>query len=48
MVSGGYLVVGSGCRTGDRGLAAQVGREEDFRESLRRAIAYAKALNCPK
>jgi hydroxypyruvate isomerase len=33
---------------GDRGLAAVPGREEEFRESLTRALEYARALDCPK
>lgn len=32
---------------GDRGLAAVPGREQEFRDSLEPAIAYARALRCP-
>jgi hydroxypyruvate isomerase len=34
--------------SGELGLAALPGREEEFRESFRRAIAYARALACPR
>lgn len=33
---------------GDRGLGAQPGREAEFRESLAKAIEYARALSCPR
>ena len=33
---------------GERGIACLPGREADFRESLERAIAYAKAAACPR
>ncbi|ODN69064.1 hydroxypyruvate isomerase family protein [Methylobrevis pamukkalensis] len=32
---------------GDFGLAAVPGREEEFRESFAKAVAYAEALECP-
>jgi hydroxypyruvate isomerase len=34
--------------TGERGIAALPGRATEFREGVDLAIAYAKALNCPK
>ncbi len=33
---------------GDRGTSSLVEREQDFKESITTAIAYAKALNCPR
>ncbi len=33
---------------GERGLAALPGREEDFRAAMRTALAYARALQCPR
>ncbi|HOM20161.1 MAG TPA: TIM barrel protein, partial [Ottowia sp.] len=33
---------------GERGLACIPGREGEFREGLAQAIAYAKALECPR
>jgi len=33
---------------GDRGLAAQPGREAEFEAAFDRALAYATALDCPK
>ncbi|PAU64335.1 2-oxo-tetronate isomerase [Pseudomonas indica] len=33
---------------GERGLAALPGRESEFRESVDRAIEYARALGCPR
>ena len=35
-------------QTGDRGLAAVPGREQEFRSALNQAIHYAKALDCPQ
>jgi hydroxypyruvate isomerase len=32
--------------TGERGLAALPGREEDFADAVERALAYARVLNC--
>ncbi len=32
---------------GDLGLAAIPGREQEFKDSLKMALAYAEALNCP-
>jgi 2-dehydrotetronate isomerase len=32
---------------GERGLAAQLGREQEFRDGVDRAIIYAKAAKCP-
>ncbi len=34
--------------TGDRGLAALPGREQEFEDSLVLALDYAEALNCPQ
>src|SRR5919108_779813 len=33
---------------GDRGIACLPGREGEFRGGVERAIAYAKAVNCPR
>jgi hydroxypyruvate isomerase len=33
---------------GERGIACLPGREQEFRDSLEQAIAYAKAVNCPR
>jgi hydroxypyruvate isomerase len=33
---------------GDRGIACLPGREREFREGVEKAIAYAKAVNCPR
>ena len=33
---------------GDRGIACQPGRVEEFRAGVEKAVTYAKALNCPK
>ncbi len=33
---------------GERGFAALPGREDDFRRSLERGLAYARALNCSR
>ena len=33
---------------GERGIACLPGRERDFRESVEKAIAYAKAVDCPR
>jgi hydroxypyruvate isomerase len=33
---------------GDRGIACLPGREREFREGVDKAIAYAKAVNCPR
>ena len=33
---------------GDRGIACLPGREREFRDSVERAIEYAKAANCPR
>jgi len=33
---------------GERGIAALPGREREFRESVERAIEYAKAVGCPR
>jgi hydroxypyruvate isomerase len=33
---------------GERGIACLPGREQEFRDSLERAIAYAKAVDCPR
>ncbi len=33
---------------GERGLACIPGREAEFREGMERAIAYARALDCPR
>jgi hydroxypyruvate isomerase len=33
---------------GERGLAALVGREDEFRQSVERGIIYAKYLNCDR
>lgn len=33
---------------GERGIAALPGREDEFRASLTRALAYAAATNCPR
>jgi hydroxypyruvate isomerase len=33
---------------GERGLAALVGREDEFRDSVERAIIYARHLNCDR
>ena len=35
-------------KAGDRGFAAQLGREADFDASIATALAYARALNCPQ
>src|SRR4051794_39941873 len=32
---------------GERGLAAQPGREQEFRDGVDKAITYAKAAKCP-
>jgi|SRR5688572_16632386 len=32
----------------ERGIACLPGREQDFRDSLEKAIAYAKAVDCPR
>src|ERR1700760_3247723 len=32
----------------ERGLAALPGREEEFAQAVDRALAYAKAIGCPK
>jgi hydroxypyruvate isomerase len=34
--------------TGERGIACLPGREREFRDSLDKAIAYAKAVDCPR
>ena len=34
--------------SGERGLAALKGREEDFRESVLEAIDYARVIKCPR
>jgi hydroxypyruvate isomerase len=33
---------------GERGFAALPGREQEFRESLERGLAYARTLSCPR
>ena len=33
---------------GERGIACLPGREAEFRDAVERAIAYAKAVNCPR
>lgn len=33
---------------GDRGIACLPGREKEFRDGVESAIAYAKAVNCPR
>ena len=33
---------------GERGIACLPGREREFREALEKAIAYAKAVDCPR
>ena len=33
---------------GERGIACLPGREQEFRDSLEKAIAYAKAVDCPR
>ena len=33
---------------GERGIACLPGREQEFREGIERAIAYAKAVDCPR
>jgi hydroxypyruvate isomerase len=33
---------------GDRGIACLPGREQEFRDSLEKAVAYAKAVGCPR
>ena len=33
---------------GERGLAALCGREAEFRDSVQKALDYAKALSCPR
>jgi hydroxypyruvate isomerase len=33
---------------GERGIACLPGREREFRDSLEKAIAYAKAVGCPR
>jgi hydroxypyruvate isomerase len=33
---------------GERGIACLPGREREFRDSLERAVAYAKAVDCPR
>ena len=33
---------------GERGIACLPGREAEFREGVERALAYARALNCPR
>jgi hydroxypyruvate isomerase len=33
---------------GERGIACLPGREREFRDSLEKAIAYAKAVDCPR
>ena len=33
---------------GERGIACLPGREKEFREGVERAIAYAKAVSCPR
>jgi hydroxypyruvate isomerase len=33
---------------GERGIAALPGREREFRQSVERAIEYAKAVSCPR
>ena len=33
---------------GERGLACQPGREAEFRQGVERALAYARALQCPR
>ena len=33
---------------GERGIASLPGREREFRESVERAIEYAKAVSCPR
>lgn len=33
---------------GERGMAAIPGREEEFRKTVATALAYARALNCPR
>ena len=33
---------------GDRGIACLPGRKQEFREGVDKAIAYAKAVNCPR
>lgn len=35
-------------QSGERGLAAQPGREADFDASIETALAYARALRCPQ
>jgi hydroxypyruvate isomerase len=37
-----------GGRAGDRGIACLPGREEEFRGTLERAVAYARAADCPR
>jgi hydroxypyruvate isomerase len=33
---------------GDRGIACLPGRDQEFRDGVEKAIAYAKAVNCPR
>jgi hydroxypyruvate isomerase len=33
---------------GDRGIACLPGRDQEFRDGVEQAIAYAKAVNCPR
>jgi hydroxypyruvate isomerase len=33
---------------GERGIACLPGREREFRDSLEKAVAYAKAVDCPR
>jgi hydroxypyruvate isomerase len=33
---------------GERGIACLPGREEEFRDGVERAVAYAKAVSCPR
>ena len=40
--------IASGGQPNDTGLAAQPGREQEFRDSLLDAVEYAKALKCPR
>ena len=37
-----------GGRAGDRGIACHPGREAEFRDSVERAIDYARAAGCPR
>jgi hydroxypyruvate isomerase len=37
-----------GSRAGDRGIACLPGREAEFRDSVERAIGYARAAGCPR